>query len=459
MRNIFQSLSLKLTAVFMLTAFAYLFLLTIGVRQIILDDEVRETLDYYQSSYLENVFEDLQYPPTQARAEQLVSSMPFDMKIIGSDIDWSSHQEFPNLDVLSFESRNWNLIQIKTDIEIGQDTYIEGGEFARYMNRSFLKVPYGDYIVVLVNPKMSQAVHTTFLFETFLAISLLILLIAFLVVQKMISPIQTIQDGTTRIGSGELQHRITIKQKDELGILAKEINLLAKNVQDMLEAKQRLNLGVSHELRSPITRARLQIEMLEQSQHKEELLNEINAMETIISNLLDSEAINYGHKKLDLKTFHIESKIKALISKAPYLENIQTSISSDINNLEIEADEVLFEVMLKNVLENASRFTPSNRALIELTLEEINSQSIHITIRDFGPGFNKDDLEKVTEPFFRTSQSRSRESGGFGLGLYLSKQIVLAHAGFLKIKNHPDQGAVVSVELPLRQNSTSQSSH
>ncbi len=439
----------------MLTAFAYLFLLTIGFRQIILDDEVRETLDYYQSSYLENIFEDLQYPPTQARAEQLVSSMPFDMKIIGSDIDWSSHQEFPNLDVLSFESRNWDLIQIKTDIEISQDTYIEGGEFARYMNRSFLKVPYGDYIVVLVNPKMSQAVHTTFLFETFLAISLLILLIAFLVVQKMISPIQTIQDGTTRIGSGELQHRITIKQKDELGILAKEINLLAKNVQDMLEAKQRLNLGVSHELRSPITRARLQIEMLEQSQHKEELLNEINAMETIISNLLDSEAINYGHKKLDLKTFHIESKIKALISKAPYLENIQTSISSDINNLEIEADEVLFEVMLKNVLENASRFTPSNRALIELTLEEINSQSIHITIRDFGPGFNKDDLEKVTEPFFRTSQSRSRESGGFGLGLYLSKQIVLAHAGFLKIKNHPDQGAVVSVELPLRQNSTS----
>ena len=436
----------------MLTAFAYLFLLTIGVRQIILNDEVRETLDYYQSSYLENVFEDLQYPPTQARAEQLVSSMPFDMKIIGSDIDWSSHQEFPNLDVLSFESRNWNLIQIKTDIEIGQDTYIEGGEFARYMNRSFLKVPYGDYIVVLVNPKMNQAVSTTFLFEIFLAISSLILLIAFLVVRKMISPIQIIQDGTTRIGSGELQHRITIKQKDELGILAKEINLLAKNVQDMLEAKQRLNLGVSHELRSPITRARLQIEMLEQSQHKEELLNEINAMETIISNLLDSEAINYGHKKLDLKTFHIESKIKALISQAPYLENIQTSISSDINNLEIEADEVLFEVMLKNVLENASRFTPSNRALIELTLEEINSQSIRITIRDFGPGFNKDDLEKVTEPFFRTSQSRSRESGGFGLGLYLSQQIVLAHAGFLEINNHPQQGAIVSIEIPFRQN-------
>jgi len=111
--------------------------------------------------------------------------------------------------------------------------------------------------------------------------------------------------------------------------------------------------------------------------------------------------------------------------------------------------------LLKNILENASRFSPSNSALIELTLEAINSQSIRITIRDFGPGFNTDDLEKVTEPFFRTSQSRSRDSGGFGLGLYLCKQIVLAHAGLLEIKNHPDQGAVVSVEIPLKQNSTS----
>jgi signal transduction histidine kinase len=451
MKNIFQSLSLKLTVIFLLTALAYLYLLTVGVRSLILNDEVRETLSYYQTSYLENVLEDLQYPPSKEKAEEIVSSMPFDMKIIGSELDWSSNEEFPNLDTIDFQKSSWDILQIKADIEMGQESYIEGSEFARYKNRTFFKIPYGDYIVVLVNPKMTQAVNRTFLFEAILGISLLILLIAFLVVQRIISPIQTIQDGTTKIGSGELKHRISIKQKDELGILAKEINLLAGNVEDMLEAKQRLNLGVSHELRSPMTRARLQIEMLEESQNKDELLNEINAMETIISNLLNSEAINYGHKKLDLKIFHIENNIKTLISNAPYLENIQTSISSDINDLEIEADEVLFEVMLKNILENASRFTSPDRARIELTVEDINSESIRLTIRDFGPGFNTGDLEKVTEPFFRTSQSRSRESGGFGLGLYLSKQIVLAHEGFLEINNHPERGAVVSIEIPLKQ--------
>ena len=141
----------------------------------------------------------------------------------------------------------------------------------------------------------------------------------------------------------------------------------------MLEAKQRLNLGVSHELRSPLTRARLQIEMMQDEQQRDELLNEINAMEAIISNLLDSEAINYGHKKLDLKTFNIENAIKELTSKAPYLENIKIVISSNIKSKEVEADQILFEVMIKNVLENASRFTSSEDSRIEIDLDEVGA--------------------------------------------------------------------------------------
>jgi len=449
--KIFQSLSLKLITVFLITAIAYLYLLTVGFRSLILNDEVRETLGYYQTSYLENILEDLRYPPTQERAEEIASNMPFDIKIIGKDLSWASTSQFPDIDVIDFQKSNWDILKIKADIEIGQDPYTEGSEFARYMNRTFFKVPYGDYVVVLVNPKMTQEVNPTYLFEALLGVSLLILLISFLLVQRIINPIQAIQDGTSKIGSGELEHRIAIKPKDELGKLANEINLLATNVQDMLEAKQRLNLGVSHELRSPLTRARLQIEMLHDEKQRDELLNEINAMEAIISNLLDSEAINYGHKKLDLKTFNIEDTIKELTSKAPYLENIDTVISSNIKSKEVEADKILIEVMIKNVLENASRFTSPENSRIEINLEEIDPDSMKLSLRDYGPGFNEDDLEKVTEPFFRTGQSRSRKSGGFGLGLYLSKQIITAHSGTIQIKNHSQQGAVVDLILPIKQ--------
>ena len=151
--KIFQSLSLKLITVFLITAIAYLYLLTVGVRSLILNDEVRETLGYYQTSYLENFLEDLRYPPTQERAEEVASNMPFDIKIIGDDFSWASTSQFPDLDVIDFQKSNWDILKIKADIEIGQDPYIEGSEFARYMNRTFFKVPYGDYVVVLVNPK------------------------------------------------------------------------------------------------------------------------------------------------------------------------------------------------------------------------------------------------------------------------------------------------------------------
>ena len=451
MNKIFQSLSFKLTAVFLVTAIAYLYLLTVGVRSLVLNDEVRETLGYYQTSYLENFLKDLDYPPTKDRAEEIAKNMPFDIKIMGEDLNWTSTDQFPDLEAIDFEKRDWDMLKIKADIEIGQDPYIEGSEFARYMNRTFFKVPFGDYLVVLVNPKMNQEVNPTYFFEAFLIISLLILFILFLLVQKIVNPIQAIQDGTTKIGSGELEHRISIKPKDELGILANEINLLAANVQGMLEAKQRLNLGVSHELRSPLTRARLQIEMLKDEKQRDELLNEIHAMEIIISNLLDSEAINYGHKKLDLKIFNIVNTVKDLISKAPYLENIETVTSSNLKVKDVEGDQILIEVMIKNILENASRFTSPTNSQIEITLDEIDSDLIRLSFRDFGPGFNEGDFEKVTEPFFRTGQSRSRKSGGFGLGLYLSKQIITAHGGTIEIENHSQQGAIVSLMMPIRQ--------
>ena len=82
-------------------------------------------------------------------------------------------------------------------------------------------------------------------------------------------------------------------------------------------------------------------------------------------------------------------------------------------------------------------------------VEKIVPQTIDV--ENYSPTINEDDLEKVTEPFFRTGQSRSRKSGGFGLGLYLSKQIITAHSGTIQIKNHSQQGAVVDLILPIKQ--------
>ena len=451
MKKLFQSLSVKLTLVFFVTAVVYLYGLSVGIRYLIDEDELRKIIGYYQTSYYDYMLEDLQYPPNIDKAEEIVGQMPFDMKIMGEDLNWASSPQFIITDTINFELSTLNVAKIKADIAEGKVPSGEGVQAARYKNRTYAKIPFGDYTIFLVTPKMSVAAQRTYIIELIIAITLLVFLICYAMVQRIFRPIKSIEEGANQIGQGQLEYRIDVKQKDELGSLAEKINQLAVNVQEMLAAKQRLNLGVSHELRSPLTRARLEVELLEDSKNKEDLLNEINAMETIIANLLDSEAINYGHKKLKLELFELSDMISQLIQKSGFLADSNIAFIPLDYAAQVEADKTLFEVMIKNILENALRYNPVEGEPIQIRVEQVED-TYEIKIRDFGPGFSKEDLTKVTEPFYRTGQSRSRQSGGFGLGLYLCKQIVEAHQGTIAIANHEETGAVVAVTIPKRQN-------
>ena len=451
MKKPFQSLSVKVTLVFFVTAVAYLYGLTVGIRYLIDADELRETIGYYQTSYYDYMLADIQYPPNTGKAAEVVVQMPFDMKIVGTDLDWTSSPQFIITDAINFELSTLNVAKIKADIAEGKAPSREGVEAARYKNRTYAKIPFGDYTIFLVTPKMSVAAQRTYIVEAIIAFTLLILLICYALVQRIFRPIKSIEEGAKRIGQGHLEYRIDVKQKDELGSLAQKINQLAVNVQEMLAAKQRLNLGVSHELRSPLTRARLEVELLEDSKIKEDLLNEINAMETIIANLLDSEAINYGHKKLKLELFELSEMIGQMIQKSGFLSKSNIAFIPLDRAAQVEADKTLFEVMIKNILENAIRYNPAEGEPIQIRVEQME-RTYEIKIRDYGPGLSKEDLIKVTEPFYRPGQSRSRQSGGFGLGLYLCKQIVEAHQGTISIENHEETGAVVAVTIPKRQN-------
>ena len=451
MKKLFQSLSVKLTLVFFVTAVVYLYGLSVGIRYLIDEDELRKIIGYYQTSYYDYMLEDLQYPPNIDKAEEIVGQMPFDMKIMGEDLNWASSPQFIITDTINFELSTLNVAKIKADIAEGKVPSGEGVQAARYKNRTYAKIPFGDYTIFLVTPKMSVAAQRTYIIELIIAITLLVFLICYAMVQRIFRPIKSIEEGANQIGQGQLEYRIDVKQKDELGSLAEKINQLAVNVQEMLAAKQRLNLGVSHELRSPLTRARLEVELLEDSKIKEDLLNEINAMETIIANLLDSEAINYGHKKLKLELFELSDMISQLIQKSGFLADSNIVFIPLDYAAQVEADKTLFEVMIKNILENALRYNPVEGEPIQVRVEQVED-TYEIKIRDFGPGFSKEDLTKVTEPFYRTGQSRSRQSGGFGLGLYLCKQIVEAHQGTIAIANHEETGAVVAITIPKRQN-------
>ncbi len=161
MKKPFQSLSVKLTLVFFVTAVVYLYGLTVGIRYLIDTDELRETIGYYQTSYYDYMLADIQYPPNIGKAEEVVGQMPFDMKIVGTDLDWTSSPQFIITDAINFELSTLNVAKIKADIAEGKAPSREGVEAARYKNRSYAKIPYGDYTIFLSTPKTASYTHLT----------------------------------------------------------------------------------------------------------------------------------------------------------------------------------------------------------------------------------------------------------------------------------------------------------
>ena len=144
MNRFFESLTLKLTFVFFVTAIAYVYLLTIGIQRLVFNEEVRETLGYYQSGYFEYMLEDLGYPPDLVKAEKIAEAMPLDMKIYDENPVWASSDNFPDIASIDFQLSNLNIAKIKADIEFGRETSLEGVEFSRYQGRTYTKIPYED---------------------------------------------------------------------------------------------------------------------------------------------------------------------------------------------------------------------------------------------------------------------------------------------------------------------------
>ena len=147
-----------------------------------------------------------------------------------------------------------------------------------------------------------------------LFILLTVLALLYFLLRWMISPLKGIQESVKRIGSGELTHRIKTNRQDEFGELSTEINAMADDVENMLEAKRQLLLAISHELRSPITRAKVAVSLMNSEKLKAGLENDLGEMEAMISGLLEAETLNHRHQILNLENINLNDLISDVVA-------------------------------------------------------------------------------------------------------------------------------------------------
>ena len=438
-----RSLSFRLLAIFLVLGALFAWGAMTAIRWVYSEDDLRELISGHLSLHVDYVREDIGNPPDIARAIAITEKVPVDIRIAGPDVDWASDPAFPRLESLSFGGSRY--FSDEPDSWLRE---LENVQFAELDNHRFLKLQQGPYSIIVATPKIAVTETSPDLLAIIVTFGLLLVLLAYLAVRWLFKPVGAIRQGASRIGHGDLDYRIADIRHDELGELAEDVNSMAAEVQRMLDAKRQLLLGISHELRSPLSRLRLSLEFLDQSPEVDRLRDEINEMERIIETLLEAERLNTRHAALRLGRVSLPALSNRLIGDFFARDRNRIRVNIEGDDEEVTVDESRLILLLKNLLGNALRYSSEKDGPVELTLER-EPDRLRISVRDHGPGIPPAQAAHLGEPFFRGDPSRTRGTGGSGLGLYLSKLVAEAHGGKLRLREDVRDGACFEVVLPL----------
>lgn len=281
------------------------------------------------------------------------------------------------------------------------------------------------------------------------------------------SPVTKLRAATRELARGNLSARVVPSLKgrrDELASLAADFDEMAEKIQSLVDSQRRLLGDISHELRSPLARLNVALELarqrsgadatsaLERIQREAEILNEM------IGQLLALTRMESGAEEIRKSEFDLRRLVSAIVEDA----NFEARARSRTVKLEspeacsIVGNEQLLRRAIENVIRNAVQYTAEGTE-VEVKLEELQSEekSVVITVRDHGTGVPEKALVEIFRPFYRVDEARDREAGGVGLGLAIAERAVRLHGGSVKAANVSSGGLAVTIVLPSEQTADS----
>jgi len=422
-----QSLVFRLLFYFLISLLALAVVLGISFTKRLKPHVQNEILPNVER-YIEYLIDDIGVPPDLVSAQQLADDLPFELRIEGQGVDWSSSPPIRAIEQYDFEPAPppYN------------NVYLSHHRHAEYL---LIEKQGYRYLFAVDSDFRRGAEQRHGALFLFLG---LILFLLYLAIRRMFKPVEAMSRQIRRIGAGDLEQEIEVAGKSELALLAGGINRMSAQIKSMLESKSGLLLAISHELRSPITRMRVNLELLDESEIQRKLIDDIREMEGLVASILESEKLSSGHAPLNLERLELAGLIEEVLQNHPDRERIETRLSPVTHNV----DQLRLKLLVKNLVDNACHYSSQRDAPIEVTLNR-DSQTAVIEVRDHGVGIAPADIPRLTEAFYRPDSARQRDTGGYGLGLYLCKLIVDAHGGQISIESAPGKGTRVVVRLPL----------
>ena len=269
--------------------------------------------------------------------------------------------------------------------------------------------------------------------------SLLLVSVAVMFMRQQIKPIEKLSKAAQQFGLGMKMEDFKPSGASEVREAAEAYLKMQERIERFIEQRTLMLAGVSHDLRTPLTRLKLQIEMLSDDKTNKELLSDVNEMQKMLETYLDfaEDVTREKASKIDL-----ELMIREII-KSDKKENKKINFNKKSTPIFFECRSIAMKRCITNLINNAGSY--GNEVLVSL---DENKDSIIISVEDDGPGIKKEDYDQAIKPFIRLDTSRNQNIPGSGLGLSISQDITSNHGGKMSMSESSLGGLKVSLNFP-----------
>jgi len=307
-----------------------------------------------------------------------------------------------------------------------------------YIDLVDLRIRSNNEIIQIFFPKNKIAPSSVRIFVLWLTLpSILLILIALIFLKNQTRPIVNLSKAAERFGKGESIDNLRPSGASEIRKATFEFDRMMKRINRHLTQRSEMLSGISHDLRTPLTRLKLQLAMMDKKETTQKMAEDIDEMEKMLSDYLQYAKSQTEEKSIKININKLISNILKKYDPSKY-----NFVSSDV--LEIRGRENLIKRCILNVIENG--FAYGNKIFIEIK-KSINGTII--TIEDNGPGIPKNEYSNVFRPFYRIDKSRGLNKSGVGLGLSVAQDIIKSHGGNISLSESRYKGLLVKISFPF----------
>lgn len=286
-------------------------------------------------------------------------------------------------------------------------------------------------------------------------------IVCYLLARSLTGPILALQKAARRFADGDLATRVGPvlgRRRDEIARLGHDFDRMAGRIENMVNAQRRLLRDISHELRSPLARLNVALELARRNSSPESgsaldrMGREAERLNELIGQLMALTVLESGAGRVEMELLDLAGLVRGIVEDADFEAHGRNCavVATQIQEITVRGSEELLRRAIENVVRNAVRYTDEGTS-VEVGISrrrEAGLEYARISVRDHGPGVPEKDIGRLFEPFYRVADSRDRRTGGTGLGLAITKKAVRLHSGRVRAKGAEGGGLIVEIDIP-----------